>query len=171
MYMLLMGDLDETMLEKLVDVFKEGKNLDQIKESLSNTLLSLRRDEETGSLSNTPPPSKYQLGDPLTGETIKNRVKTPPNPRGVTQNQNRSPGGKTSHHFDEFYALYPTKKSKKKAIEIWKRRNLDEIAGQIIENVRQRAASDDQWLRGYAPHPSTYLNGDLWEDDFDTTFP
>ena len=69
MYMLLMGDLDKSTLEKLVDVFKEGKNIDQIKESLSNTMLILRNGEKEASLSNTNPPSKYHGGDPLTGES------------------------------------------------------------------------------------------------------
>lgn len=41
------------------------------------------------------------------------------------------------------------------------------MADQIITDVKRRAVEDQQWLRGYAPMPTTYLNGRRWEDEFE----
>lgn len=79
MYMLLMGDLEKSEMEILTEVFQKGLNIEQVSEFLSNTMLILRN----GVLSNTLDAkslkagfSKYQHDDSLTGERIKNRVKT-----------------------------------------------------------------------------------------------
>jgi hypothetical protein len=57
------------------------------------------------------------------------------------------------------------KRNRAKAEEIWKRRKLDGQADMIIADVRIRAEQDQQWLRGFAPMPTTYLNGKRWEDE------
>ena len=56
------------------------------------------------------------------------------------------------------------KKGRAEALAKWTARNLDEIADQIIADVRARKASDRQWLDGFAPHGSTYVNQKGWED-------
>jgi len=71
--------------------------------------------------------------------------------------------------FDAFWSAYPKKVEKKKAKAIWQRRKLDRIADQIIENVKTRKARDPQWERGYIPNPTSYLNGDRWEDELAQT--
>ena len=67
MYMLLMGDLEKSEMEILTEVFQKGLNIEQVSESLSNTMLILRN----GVLSNTLDAkslkagfSKYQHDDP-----------------------------------------------------------------------------------------------------------
>ncbi len=67
--------------------------------------------------------------------------------------------------FDEFWSIYPIKREKKKARDKWKAKRLDAIADQLIADVRNRIKSDEQWLRGFAPHATTYLNGERWEDE------
>lgn len=67
--------------------------------------------------------------------------------------------------FDSFWELYPSKKAKKKCMEIWKRRKLDSIAPLILDNLRKQVDGDDTWKRGFVPNPSTYLNQDRWEDE------
>jgi hypothetical protein len=70
--------------------------------------------------------------------------------------------------FAEFWAAWPSamrKRNRAKAEEIWRRRKLDAQADMIIADVQQRAEQDQQWLRGYAPMPTTYLNGKRWEDE------
>lgn len=67
--------------------------------------------------------------------------------------------------FDEFWSEYPNRKGKADALAKWKLRNLDAIADVILEDVRRRKAQDRDWLRGYPPHASTYVNGKGWEDD------
>lgn len=66
--------------------------------------------------------------------------------------------------FDEFWEAYPVRKGKAKALARWKSRNLDAIADRILADVKARKAGDRQWLDGYAPHGSTYVNAEGWED-------
>ncbi len=73
--------------------------------------------------------------------------------------------GQNKNRFDLFWSSYPKKVKRKKAHEIWKRRKLDLQAERLIADVKNRSAKDSRWLDGYIPDPTTYLNGDLWEDD------
>lgn len=66
--------------------------------------------------------------------------------------------------FDEFWSVYPVRKGKAHALKKWKARNLDAIADRIIDDVKARIEGDRQWLDGYVPHGSTYVNGKGWED-------
>jgi hypothetical protein len=67
--------------------------------------------------------------------------------------------------FDEWWALYPKKVEKKKSKAIWSRRRLDQHAQTIIEDTRTRPTRCARWHAGYAPNPTTYLDGDRWEDE------
>ncbi len=73
----------------------------------------------------------------------------------------------TCVRFDEFWEAYPRdrRRDKKKAQATWKRRKLDNMADLIINDVKNRVENDDQWKRGFSPMPTTYLNGDRWEDE------
>jgi hypothetical protein len=70
-----------------------------------------------------------------------------------------------SFSFKDFWEKYPSKKDRKKCAAIWMRRNLDAIASQILEALKNQITEDDNWGRGYIPLPSTYLNWDRWEDE------
>ena len=72
---------------------------------------------------------------------------------------------KTPSRFDDFWEIYPTKKEKKKTLEIWKRRKLDQYADKLIKDVADRMMNDKNWIDGYIPNPTTYINGDRWEDE------
>ena len=67
--------------------------------------------------------------------------------------------------FPDFWAVYPVKKGKAEALRKWKARKLDAMADEIIADVKDRMARDGQWLDGFIPHGSTYINGSVWEDD------
>lgn len=71
----------------------------------------------------------------------------------------------TAKHFPRFWAAYPVKKGKADAEKKWKSKGCDEIADQIIEHVRLMERVDDDWLRGFIPHGSTYINGERWTDE------
>lgn len=73
--------------------------------------------------------------------------------------------------FPEFWAAYPVKKGRKEALAAWTRRGLDAIADQIIADVEARKQRDRQWLDGFAPHGSTYVNANGWEDEIETRRP
>lgn len=68
--------------------------------------------------------------------------------------------------FDDFWSVYPTRKDKKKAKDIWKRKKLDDIADKIIANVSARVVADKQWLDNFIPLPTTFLRNERWEDEW-----
>lgn len=72
-----------------------------------------------------------------------------------------------SSAFDAFWMHYPLKKNKKKAQETWKRKKLDRLADRILEDLKVRPTKDRAWIEGYVPLPTTYLNGERWEDEMD----
>ena len=67
--------------------------------------------------------------------------------------------------FDEFWTVYPRKRKKKPAKDIWRRKKLDRLADTLIADVQARIANDDQWKKGFIPDPTTYLNQERWEDE------
>lgn len=71
----------------------------------------------------------------------------------------------TAKEFPRFWAAYPVKKGKADAEKKWKSKGCDEIADQIIDHVRLMERVDDDWLRSFIPHGSTYINGERWEDE------
>lgn len=77
----------------------------------------------------------------------------------------KAPVQRSAARFAEFWSAYPVKKGKAAAEKAWKARGLDAIADQIIAHVHLMRASDDDWQRGFAPHGSTYINGDRWQDE------
>ena len=69
--------------------------------------------------------------------------------------------------FASFWAAYPRKKDKAAALKAWHRLKPSADLQAIIQSdLSQRPRQDDQWKRGFIPHPGTYLNGHRWEDDF-----
>lgn len=67
-------------------------------------------------------------------------------------------------YFEEFWDAYDNKKDRKKCLALWKRKKLDKIGVDIIAKVAYQHENDPQWPK-YQPNPSTYLNGDRWEDE------
>jgi len=68
-----------------------------------------------------------------------------------------------SREFNRFWEAYPRRQAKKKTYEIWRRKKLDNLIDIILEDLQQR----DDWNAGskFTPLPTTYLNGDRWEDE------
>lgn len=84
----------------------------------------------------------------------------------------RAPGGgekqlqKTG--FDRFWDAWPEgqrKRGRQTALGAWQSHHLEAKADMIIADVLNRVRHDEQWLRGYAPMPQTYLRGARWEDE------
>jgi hypothetical protein len=66
--------------------------------------------------------------------------------------------------FEKFWKEYPRKENKKKAEQIWKSKNLNSSYEKISEFLK-KARETDRWSKGIIPHPTTFLNGERWEDD------
>lgn len=96
-----------------------------------------------------------------------NEHEPPPNHKPLTINQepNKTHTSSADEGFDEFWTIYPKKVEKKKAREIWKRRKLWKFNGKILDDIKTRIDIDQKWKDGYIPNPTTYLNGDRWEDE------
>lgn len=70
--------------------------------------------------------------------------------------------------FDAFWTAWPTghrKRGRKTALAAWKTHHLEAKAAMIVADVLHRVGHDEQWLRGFAPMPQTYLRGARWEDE------
>jgi len=87
----------------------------------------------------------------------KKREEQEQEPKAVVQ--------RTADRFEDFWAEYPVKKGRPQAEAKWRAKGLDAIADQLIAHVRMMKVEDRDWLDGYAPHGSTYVNGDLWHDE------
>jgi len=81
----------------------------------------------------------------------------------VVQKDKKDKNGQRSLNFELFWSAYPWKQKKKYSQEIWERKKLDTIIDIILEDLSQRTG----WHSGseFPPLPSTYLNGDLWNDE------
>jgi len=90
-------------------------------------------------------------------------------PGRSNQSQSQSQKNNRAQRFGEFWDAYPKKRDKKKTRDKWKARGLDSMADQLIADVKNRLANDRQWREGYIPNPTTYINGERWEDEIDTT--
>lgn len=68
--------------------------------------------------------------------------------------------------FEEFWDLYPIKKNKFRAKNIWDKKKLNLKAKTICHDVFTRINIEHQWKeKQFIPHPSTYLRDELWNDD------
>lgn len=81
------------------------------------------------------------------------------------QEQRSKSLGQQAARFDDFWAAYPNRKGKAEALKKWRAQSLDAIADRIIADVKARIACDREWISGYVPHGSTYINGRGWEDE------
>jgi hypothetical protein len=73
--------------------------------------------------------------------------------------------GQQADRFEDFFSQYPKKVKRKTANEIWRRKNLNSLADQIIQDIAMRLSSDRRWLDGFIPDPTTYLNQERWNDE------
>lgn len=130
---------------------------------------------ENGKRGGRPPkPKSNPLGfDPVTYQEPSGvpSTKAPHTPYPIQEQRSKSleqqAARKTSNRFDEFWKVYPVKKGKAEAEKKWKAKGYDAMADRIIADVVQRCHEDRQWLDGYAPHGSTYINAKGWEDDIE----
>lgn len=69
--------------------------------------------------------------------------------------------------FVQFWTIYPKqgRQKKKRSMAIWARNKLDSKLEIILADVKQRSVEHAQWINGFIPHASTYLNGEYWRDE------
>tara|TARA_R110000803_G_scaffold135799_2_gene202726 strand:+ start:3763 stop:4677 length:915 start_codon:yes stop_codon:yes gene_type:complete len=69
--------------------------------------------------------------------------------------------------FGLFWEAFPRKVKKKRAREVWMAKKLDCAINELLSDVANRLANHAPWKNGYIPHPTTYLNGELWNDEIE----
>ena len=68
--------------------------------------------------------------------------------------------------FKEFWSVYPRKKDKNRAENIWRKEKLDNKADEIIKDVNNRLLNEQSWKDPqFIPHPTTYLKFERWNDE------
>ena len=69
--------------------------------------------------------------------------------------------------FDEWWALYPRKQDKKKALVAWTKQGCEKNAESLIDTLRNQIANDAQYSgdQQYIPLPSSYLNKEKFNDE------
>lgn len=100
--------------------------------------------------------------------TLESRFNAPfPNePRDISVTPNKASIHNIIHDFDIFWTNYPKKQKKKDALKAYTKASdlhhfpaIDELIGIVAAwGVTQ------QWVDGYIPLASTWLNGEQWED-------
>jgi len=85
-----------------------------------------------------------------------------------TNTENNRSNAAASDRFSDFWAAYPKKRKKAEARKKWKAKKLDRIADRIIADIAERQKRDERWRGGFIPDPTTYINGERWEDEIET---
>lgn len=68
--------------------------------------------------------------------------------------------------FEEFWAIYPRKDAKKATRALWNKLRLpSKTVAEILADIPMRMANHSVWQnKQFIPHPSSYLNGERWQD-------
>ena len=69
--------------------------------------------------------------------------------------------------FDAFWDAYGNKKGKKNAFKAFRKINPDEELFQKIMQGIEKYHASRKWREGYRKEPTTWLNGECWNDEYD----
>lgn len=103
-----------------------------------------------------------------TGGSAENQPLT--QPEGVEAKAKAKRVTKVTHkdicpisRFDEFWFSYPeqSRHNKKRCLEVWRIKRLEEHAGDILAALEVWKRSDG-WQRGFIPYPQKFLNAEYW---------
>lgn len=107
--------------------------------------------------------SRYSEGEGLaTARHNNNNI----NNNNLIKNICASKNDAQQSNFDIFWKSYPRKQDKKDAERIWKRDKLDLKFNEIMQKLAKQILNETQWSnKKHIPMPSTYLNGQRWNDE------
>jgi hypothetical protein len=105
----------------------------------------------------------------IVNDPLKEKLTTPPQEKfkdnitssiNITSNNKKD---KKENDFDLFWKAYPRKVDKKKSKSAYLRAtSLPGIQDHI--EILKRWTNTKQWREGFIPYPTTWLNGERWED-------
>ncbi|HGY9636473.1 TPA: helix-turn-helix domain-containing protein [Pseudomonas putida] len=79
----------------------------------------------------------------------------------------RASGTETAAAFEQFWKLYPKKKSRKDALKAWEKLDPDaELQAVLVGSLAKHCVSRDWTKEGgrFIPNAATWLNGERWHD-------
>lgn len=72
--------------------------------------------------------------------------------------------------FAQFYAKYPRHIARKNAEKAWAKLKVDDMLFEQIMQALEKALVQPQWQKKeYIPYAATWLNGERWNDEVDTS--
>lgn len=95
---------------------------------------------------------------------IQENITTDGNIENVITTEHPAP--KYPEGFDEFWAAYPVHQGKKPCAAVFARKRLWKSLPAILADIELRKAKNRRWIEGFATNPATYLNQELWLDDW-----
>lgn len=102
---------------------------------------------------------------------LKNNTKMNKSANAHLRKRTSSQQDKTETMFSEFWQAYPKKRDKARARKsFFKIKNLSDVFPHLMQGLEQQKASADWKKDGgkYIPLPSSWLNGERWEDELTT---
>lgn len=153
-------DIIEKSLEELINekvIYIEGDYLFQ-KRMVKDNDISLKRSE-----SGKKGGKKTQFASQFA------KAKTQANTESESEYENDIDNDlKNVNPFDQFWKVYPKKKSRGQAEKAFSKINPDEqLLASMIAKIEQAKKSED-WIKEkgrFIPHPATWLNAKGWEDE------
>ena len=97
--------------------------------------------------------------------TQGNDLVTPSEAVSESESETIKNNGQQADRFPDFWKVYPAKRKKKEALKVWKAKNLDSRADELINDVKGRLEEDHKWRNNFIPDPTTYLRGERWDDE------
>ena len=82
-----------------------------------------------------------------------------------------SPSAPDPAAFTDFWSAFPKKTGKAAALKVWKRLRPSESLGEAIVAAVATARQSRQWVEGYIPNPSRWLNEERWSDEVEVWKP
>lgn len=76
------------------------------------------------------------------------------------------PAPKYPDGFEPFWEAYPVHVGKKPCAAAWAKKRLQGRTAEILADIALRKKKNRRWLDGYYANPLTYLNQELWMDDW-----
>jgi hypothetical protein len=101
------------------------------------------------------------LGDPIQIQIADTKTKT----KVRTEVPSPSAPPSPPDAFIAFWKAYPKKTGKTAALKVWKRLRPSESLGVAIVAAVAAAGQSRQWVEGYIPNPSRWLNEGRWQDE------
>ena len=100
-----------------------------------------------------------------TGESLGRDTGVPLTITTELEPQNIEPVNDISEQFNKFWAMYPRKKGKGQAIKAFEKALLKTDLETILAGVEAYIEHEDMYDPQFIAHPTTWLNGERWDDE------